>query len=83
MELIIGAILIAISLGAFTFSGYVGANNTNRGATVSLIAFITFAIGIVMVHVNNPSAIDVYRGNTALQITYKNNIPIDSTVVYK
>ena len=31
----------------------------------------------------NPSAIDVYRGKTTLQITYKNNVPIDTTVVYK
>ena len=36
-----------------------------------------------MVHANNPSAMDVYKGKTTLQITYKNNIPIDSTVVYK
>ena len=31
----------------------------------------------------NPSAIDVYRGKTTLQVTYKNNVPIDTTVVYK
>lgn len=30
-----------------------------------------------------PLAIDVYRGKTTLQITYKNNVPIDTTVVYK
>lgn len=32
---------------------------------------------------NRPQAIDVYRGKTTLQITYKNNVPIDTTVVYK
>ena len=52
MILIIGALLIAISLGAFTFSGYIGADNANQGATVSLIALVTFAIGVIMVHVN-------------------------------
>ena len=31
----------------------------------------------------HPSAIDVYRGKTTLQVTYKNNVPIDTTVVYK
>ena len=30
-----------------------------------------------------PRAINVYRGNTTLEITYKNGIPIDSTVVWK
>lgn len=28
-------------------------------------------------------AIEVYRGNTTLQITYQDSIPIDSVVVYK
>jgi hypothetical protein len=30
-----------------------------------------------------PMAIDVYRGNTTLEITYKDSIPIDSIVVWK
>lgn len=30
-----------------------------------------------------PSAIDVYRGNTTLKITYIDGVPIDSTVVFK
>lgn len=32
---------------------------------------------------DNPRAIDVYRGDTTLEITYRNGIPIDSTVVWK
>lgn len=31
----------------------------------------------------SPKAIDVYRDKTTLQITYKGNTPIDTTVVYK
>lgn len=31
----------------------------------------------------NPSAIDVYRGNTELEITSVNGTPIDSVVVFK
>lgn len=30
-----------------------------------------------------PEAIDVYRGDTALQISYTNGIPTDTTVVWK
>ena len=26
---------------------------------------------------------DVYRGKTTLEITYKNKVPVDSTVVWK
>lgn len=30
-----------------------------------------------------PTALDVYRGRTTLQITYKDSIPIDTVVVFK
>lgn len=30
-----------------------------------------------------PKAIDVYRGNTTLKITYQDSVAIDSVVVYK
>lgn len=30
-----------------------------------------------------PSAIDVYRGDTTLEITYKDSIAVDSVVVFK
>lgn len=43
---------------------------------------IILGIWYLVAH-NFPQAIDVYRGKTTLQITYKNNIPIDTTVVYK
>ena len=33
--------------------------------------------------IKQPTAIDVYRGRTTLQITYKDSIAIDSVVVFK
>lgn len=30
-----------------------------------------------------PSAYDVYKGKTILRITYENNIPKDTTVIWK
>lgn len=40
--------------------------------------------GMGLIYENNrPQAIDVYRGKTTLQITYKDNVPIDTIVVYK
>lgn len=32
---------------------------------------------------NHPQAIDVYRGKTTLKITYENNVPVDTVVVFK
>ena len=46
-----------------------------------LFSLIIFILLLFQLHV--PKAIDVYRGKTTLEITYKDNIPIDSTVVWK
>jgi hypothetical protein len=32
---------------------------------------------------NTPTALDVYQGNTTLEITYRDSIPVDSVVVWK
>ena len=32
---------------------------------------------------DTPTALDVYRGKTTLEITYRDSVAIDSTVVYK
>ena len=41
------------------------------------------SICCVAIIINQPTAIDVYKGKTKLQITYKGTIPIDSVVVFK
>lgn len=51
--------------------------------------FIGFIITLILIFIQDttitkkPSAIDVYRNKTTLEITYKDNIPIDSVVVFK
>ena len=52
------------------------------------ITGIVFTLAVVagtiaVVKSKNPKPIDVYRGNTTLQITYIDSIPIDSVVVFK
>lgn len=36
-----------------------------------------------IIEIGTPQAIDVYRGRTTLEITYKDSIPVDSVVVFK
>ena len=43
-------------------------------AVVSFVSLITY---------NEPTALDVYRGKTTLEITYRDSVAVDSTVVYK
>ena len=40
-------------------------------------------IGLSATYLRKPQAIDVYKGKTTLEITYKDKVPIDSTVVWK
>lgn len=46
------------------------------------VLFIIAGVGSLDSY-KHPQAIDVYRGKTTLQITYKGNIPTDTIVVYK
>lgn len=32
---------------------------------------------------DKPQAIDVYRGKTTLEITYRDGVPVDSVVIFK
>ena len=52
------------------------------------IFFITMILNVIIaicliINLRKPRAIDVYQGNTTLEITYKDGTPIDSVVVWK
>ena len=49
------------------------------------IALMAFSITMLIVTIPNttPSALDVYRGKTTLEITYRDSVAVDSVVVYK
>lgn len=49
--------------------------------TLLVYSFIIFLLSLS--YVCKPRAIDVYRDKTTLEITYKDKVPIDSTVVWK
>ena len=48
--------------------------------------FLAGIAGIMMmsgISESKPSAIDVYQGRTTLEITYRDSVPVDSTVIFK
>ena len=49
---------------------------------ISYVILLTIFI-LCLIYWTKPTAIDVYRGKTTLEITYKDGTPIDSTVVWK
>lgn len=54
---------------------------------LGIVAITLIILGFICLHEygleTNPQAIDVYRGKTTLEITYKDSIPMDSVVVFK
>lgn len=54
------------------------------GFITGVVFTLAVVVGtITVVKSKNPKPIDVYRGKTTLQITYRDSIPIDSVVVFK
>ena len=81
--LIIGT-LISVAMLAF---GMVLVNDDEGGgALLVILGTILTGIGlgttIAEIH-SIPKAIDVYRGKTTLEITYRDSVAVDSVVVYK
>lgn len=58
-------------------------DETIGGMLIGLAITGIFSIVYISILNNKPSALDVYRGKTTLEITYKDSIPIDSVVVFK
>jgi hypothetical protein len=79
----IGMITILIVI-VILFIGYMttSKNNLNTVIVILLIIF-NYILGILICKYSVIPPIEVYRGNTTLQITYEGNTPIDSTVVWK
>jgi uncharacterized membrane protein (UPF0136 family) len=53
-------------------------------SAATMVCAVLFGAFLVMIIAERtPKAIDVYRGKTTLEITYRDSVAIDSTVVYK
>lgn len=51
--------------------------------SITILIFIEVVLVLNIISMPQPSALDVYRGNTELEITSVNGIPIDTVVVFK
>lgn len=88
MSLIVIALIFTILLLSILVM-YIIDNFRGKGVPDgNVIVFYSFmlSLGILIFLVfslNEPKAIDVYRGKTTLEITYKDRAPIDSNVIWK
>lgn len=82
-------IFVFILLIVFLLSQIIGMCGNEKVSVVcleitkcSLAALLTICV-CRLIQTSTPQAIDVYRGRTTLEITYKDSIPVDSVVVFK
>ena len=84
---IIVGILILVSVIWTAFEGRNSSCDFNigvpMGIAIGTLMTIEFCLLADIMGKPKPSAIDVYRGNTELEITSVNGTPIDSVVVFK
>ena len=51
--------------------------------SLSLTVAVLMFTGMIETKNPHPTALDVYRGKTTLEITYRDSVAVDSVVVYK
>lgn len=82
-------IIISLSIGILGFSLLCIVDMIEGdGLDGKPLIFILFIYSLLVLllsffYIRKPKAIDVYRGDTTLRITYQDGVPIDSTVVWK
>lgn len=88
---IIGAIIIGVFIFALIGVGSHLSDKWGSGFSVGIFIGVVITIFIVIeiclvsriIEKPKPSALDVYRGNTELEIKSINGIPIDTVIVFK
>ena len=91
MIIIIGAIIAGVLICILVIIGfYISKSSTEDydigiiiGGIIATLMVIEVCLLADIIGGPKPSAIDVYRGNTELEITSVNGTPIDSVVVFK
>lgn len=62
------------------------ANPSDMGITLFACIILSALVGSILTikcTSSEPTAMDVYKGKTTLEITYRDSIPVDSVVVFK
>jgi hypothetical protein len=88
--MVIGAIIVGIVIFALMLLGFYlrehGADfdtGVSTGVIIAILLVIEIGLVACIIEEPTPSALDVYRGNTELEITSVNGTPIDTVVVFK
>lgn len=77
------SLVILFALGVGGIAIYFGDDYDNKAHGLVYSFFIWIVFILILIQSQIPTAMDVYNGKTTLEITYKDGVPVDSTVVWK
>ena len=86
VAIIVGILIFALMI-LWAFFSKRGGSSFDAGVFIGVV--ITMSVVLELCLISNiiekptPSALDVYRGNTELEITSVNGIPTDTVVIFK
>jgi hypothetical protein len=81
--LIIGLVVSVVALAILLWYEKKETGDCSMSSFTILFSCWALASLASLVEYDTPSALDVYRGKTTLEITYRDSVAIDSTVIYK
>ena len=84
MSLYLALLIVSITVLALILL-YTKTEDEDLSKVLLTIIFSCLALGSLLsiINYNEPTALDVYRDKTTLEITYRDSVARDSTVVYK
>ena len=81
------AVIVIIFILVLSISLFASIMDTNRTpdkiGSGAILVLVVIGFTLLLIILFEPSAMDVYQGKTTLEVTYKENVPIDSVVVWK
>ena len=84
MEIFVIILLIVFLLSAIFSVVYDGKVAKVSSEILKYSVAVLFTICVCgIISISTPKAIDVYRGRTTLEITYRDSVTVDSIVVFK
>ena len=78
-------IILLVTIGLMIFIGIVYDILSDYYWLVTIVISVILLLSIILSFADktNPTAIDVYRNRTTIEVTYRNGVAIDSIVVFK
>lgn len=81
---VLGTILLVVFALMIVIAMFCNISNNSYGASTITVGVILLLSAILsVIDKTKPTAIDVYRNKTTIEVTYRNGVAIDSVVIFK